>query len=222
MTILLYSCSYERLSHCSLKQDTIQTWNYGFLFLVTPIYDIQYIHVITFHLPVVGLVWRWCALPGCILFRFGCSGRTNLWICFVLLVTPSRYIQIIHVIATIHLPVGWYSWSSTIIEAMFRFWRRTKSEWFFETASLAYFPKSGMTPAKILQTLRFPGSAVFHRRVEAFRLRVAVYTMLYSYTYTKPLCMYVDFTGARWLRRRLAFPAHTFKCKAPHPHSTTQ
>ena len=63
------------------------------------------------------------------------------------------------------------------------------------------FPKSGIiTPAKFLQTLRFPGSAVFHRRVQDFRLRVAVYTALYSYTYAKPLSMYVcrpDFTGAR-------------------------
>ncbi len=52
-----------------------------------------------------------------------------------------------------------------------------------------------VTPAKVLQTLRFPGSAGFHRRVEDLRLQVAVYTMLYSYTYAKPLCVSVDPTS---------------------------
>ena len=85
------------------------------------------------------------------------------------------------------------------------------------------FSESGITtPAKVLQTLRFPGSAVFHRRVDDFRLRIAVYTTLYSYTYAKPLCMYVcrpGFAGARYLWRRPAFPALTFTCIAPHSHT---
>ena len=45
-----------------------------------------------------------------------------------------------------------------------------------------------VTLAEILQTLRFPGSAAFHRRVEDFRLQVAVYTLLHSYTYASLLC----------------------------------
>ena len=52
-----------------------------------------------------------------------------------------------------------------------------------------------VTLAEILQTLRFPGSAFFHRRVEDFRPRVAVYTALYCYTYAKPLCVSVDPTS---------------------------
>ena len=55
--------------------------------------------------------------------------------------------------------------------------------------------------AKILQTLRFPGSAAFHRRVEDFRPHVAVYAMLHGYTFMH-ICG-PDFTGAL-----LVAPAH--------------
>ena len=68
------------------------------------------------------------------------------------------------------------------------------------TASPACFLGSGtVTLAKFLQTLRFPGSAAFRTRVADFRLRVAVYTMLRSYTYATPLCVCVcrpGFMGA--------------------------
>ena len=58
------------------------------------------------------------------------------------------------------------------------------------TASPSLFPKSGnVTLAKILQTLRFPGSAAFHWRVEDFLLRAAVYMMLHNYTYATLLCV---------------------------------
>ena len=52
-----------------------------------------------------------------------------------------------------------------------------------------------VTLAKFLQTLLFPGSAAFHRRVEDFRLPVAVYTMLHSHTYATLLCVSVHPTS---------------------------
>ena len=55
-----------------------------------------------------------------------------------------------------------------------------------DISSLLLRNQETVTLGKILQTLRFPGSAVFHRRVEDFRLRVGVYTMLHSYTYATP------------------------------------
>ena len=57
-----------------------------------------------------------------------------------------------------------------------------------------------------LQTLRFPGSAAFHRRVEDFRSRVAVCAMFRGYAF-----MHVcgpDFTEAL-LVAPAPFPAHT-------------
>ena len=85
--------------------------------------------------------------------------------------------------------VGWrLRWSC--------FLRRLSSEWFSATVSPACFQESGtVTLAKILQTLWFPGSAVFHRRMEDFRPRVAVFTALYCYTYAKPLCVSVHPTS---------------------------
>ena len=57
------------------------------------------------------------------------------------------------------------------------------------------FPMPGnVALAKILQTLRFPGSAAFHRRVEDFRPHVAVYAMLHGYTFMH-ICG-PDFKGA--------------------------
>ena len=50
------------------------------------------------------------------------------------------------------------------------FWRRSWSEWLSATPFPSRFLESGkVTSAHILQTLRFPGSAAFHRRVEDFR-----------------------------------------------------
>ena len=43
-----------------------------------------------------------------------------------------------------------------------------------------------VTLANFLQTLRFPGTAAFNRRVGDIRLRVDVYTMLHGYTYASP------------------------------------
>ena len=92
------------------------------------------------------------------------------------------------------------------------FWRRSWSEWLSATPFPSRFLESGkVTPAQILQTLRFPGSAAFHRRVEDFR-PAAMYAALHGYTFASPLCVRVcgpDFTGALHLRGGPAFPAHT-------------
>ena len=85
------------------------------------------------------------------------------------------------------------------------FWRRSWSEWLSAKAFAARFPESGkVTLAQILQTLRFPSSAAFLRRVEDFRLRVAVYTVLHGYTYASLLCvcLWTQLHGG-------TFPAHT-------------
>ncbi len=89
------------------------------------------------------------------------------------------------------------------------FWRRSWSEWLSATPFPSSFLESGkVTAAHILQTLRFPGSAAFHRRVEDFRpLCTRRYMAIFS-----PLSVRVcgpDFTGALHLQGGPAFPTHT-------------
>ena len=82
------------------------------------------------------------------------------------------------------------------------FWRRSWPECFSAMASPARLPESGRVAlAEFLQTLRFPGSAAFHRRVEDFRPHVAAYALLNGYTFMH-ICG-PHFTGAL-----LVAPAH--------------
>ena len=116
----------------------------------------------------------------------------DLW--FVFRASPTCYIYCYHGITAFRLLVRRYM-------GMLRASRRSNKRvhWRNEvgmisaTASPARFQDSGIvTLAIFLQTLRFPGSAAFHRRVEDFRLRVAVYMMLHSYTNASPLCVCVS------------------------------
>ena len=113
----------------------------------------------------------------------------DLW--FVFRTSPTCYIYCYHGITAFRLLVRRYM-------GMLRASRRSNKRvhWRNEvgmisaTACPARFQDTGIvTLAIFLQTLRFPGSAAFHRRVEDFRLRVAVYTMLHSYTNASPLCV---------------------------------
>ncbi len=122
----------------------------------------------------------------------------GLW--FLFRPSPACYVYYFHGVTVLRLPVRWYMrMLNSSQRSNQRVHLRNEVGMISATASPGRFQVSGkVTLARILQTLWFPGSAAFHRRVADFRLRVAVYTMLHSYTYATPLCVCVcrpDFTG---------------------------
>ena len=60
---------------------------------------------------------------------------------------------------------------------------------FCNSVSSLFFEIGNYHASENFEDAAVPRLCCFHRRVEDFRLRVAVYTMLYSYTYAKPSCM---------------------------------
>ena len=113
----------------------------------------------------------------------------DLW--FVFRASPTCYIYCFHGITALRLPVRRYmKMLRASRRSNLRVHLRNEVGLISATASPARFQDSGIVTLPIfLQTLRFPGCAAFHSRVEDFRLRFAVYTMLHSYTNASPFCL---------------------------------